>query len=502
MARSAVGDPQARLEPVDAERTSIQYWRRWFGEQVRLELDRRKRRLGVLSFDDLLQRVADALAAGGSDARERMRQRWSLVLVDEFQDTDPVQWEVLRRAFVGHATVVLVGDPKQAVYAFRGGDVVTYLAAAARSAETRATLSRNWRSDADLVGALGVLWDDVELGDPEIVIRPVTAAHQHGDLRAHRSWRRCGCASCGASRSADGSTPPIDAVRAHVAKDLAADLVQAAQVRGQLRRCAAGCARRGRPGRHQPAGDDCPRRPADAEHSCCGRRTRQCLRHRRPATPGSRLLEALEQPGRVPLVRAAALTPFLGWTAAELDARGEAGTDELSGVIRDGPALLADRGVAAVLEAATADRGLWAKVLSRPDGPRLLTDIRHIGQALQAAAIRDRLGPAALLEWLRRRRSGEHHRAVGRSRPQAGQRRGGGTDRHPPRQQGAGVRGRLFAVRVRPLGAQGRSAAPARRRRSPAARHRRTRVAWLPHAAAAGGRRSCRAKRCGCSTSV
>ena len=60
-----------------------------------------------------------------------MRGRWRIVLVDEFQDTDPVQWQVLDRAFSGHATMVLIGDPKQAIYAFRGGDVVTYLAAAA-----------------------------------------------------------------------------------------------------------------------------------------------------------------------------------------------------------------------------------------------------------------------------------------------------------------------------------------------------------------------------------
>ena len=59
-----------------------------------------------------------------------MRQRWRIVLVDEFQDTDPVQWKVLDRAFSGTATMVLIGDPKQAIYAFRGGDVVTYLEAA------------------------------------------------------------------------------------------------------------------------------------------------------------------------------------------------------------------------------------------------------------------------------------------------------------------------------------------------------------------------------------
>ena len=403
LARSAVGDPQARLEPVDAERASIHYWRRWFGEQVRRELDRRKRRLGVLSFDDLLQRVADALAAGGSDARERMRQRWSLVLVDEFQDTDPVQWEVLQRAFVGHATVVLVGDPKQAVYAFRGGDVVTYLAAA-RTAETRATLSRNWRSDAELVGALGVLWDGVELGDPEIVIRPVTAAHPHGRLDAAPTVAPVRLRMVRRKQIGRGSTPPIDAVRAHVAKDLAADL-----------------------GRLLVSGARFDGAPLGARDVAVLVGTNQQAAIIRDALqaqnipavvagPGSvflteagdawiTLLEALEQPGRVTLVRAAALTPFLGWTAAELDARGEVGTDELSGVVRRWAGLLADRGVAAVLEASTADRELWARVLSRPDGPRLLTDIRHIGQALQAAAIRDRLGPAALLEWLRRRRA-------------------------------------------------------------------------------------------------
>ena len=51
-------------------------------------------------------------------------------MVDEFQDTDPVQWEVISRAFRGKSTLILIGDPKQAIYAFRGGDIVTYLQAA------------------------------------------------------------------------------------------------------------------------------------------------------------------------------------------------------------------------------------------------------------------------------------------------------------------------------------------------------------------------------------
>ena len=122
-------------------------------EQDAGQVDRRKRQRRILGYDDLLTRLATALEPVDAAARERMRARWSIVLVDEFQDTDPVQWQILERAFAGHATVVLVGDPKQSIYAFRGGDLDTYLAAA-QTALVQPTLVRNWRADAPLVAAL------------------------------------------------------------------------------------------------------------------------------------------------------------------------------------------------------------------------------------------------------------------------------------------------------------------------------------------------------------
>ena len=173
LGRDAIRDPQARLEPRDADPGSPSDVRRRFAQAVRDEVDRRKRRLGVLGYDDLLSRLAGTLSPADAAARDRMRARWSVVLVDEFQDTDPVQWDVLRLAFDGHATLVLIGDPKQAIYAFRGGDIVTYLAASA-SAQTSATLAQNWRSDAPLVAGLQALMGGAELGDPAIVVRPVT----------------------------------------------------------------------------------------------------------------------------------------------------------------------------------------------------------------------------------------------------------------------------------------------------------------------------------------
>ena len=171
-----MGDPQASLAPADAPAGSSEAQRVRFAELVRAEMDRRKRRLGILSYDDLLSRLATALAPEDAPARERMRQRWRIVLVDEFQDTDPVQWNVLERAFHGHATLVLIGDPKQAIYAFRGGDIFTYLEAR-QAASTIHTLTTNWRSDAPLVDALQVLTRGAELGDAAITVHAVEAHH-------------------------------------------------------------------------------------------------------------------------------------------------------------------------------------------------------------------------------------------------------------------------------------------------------------------------------------
>ena len=158
-----------------------------FAKDVLAELDTRKRRLGILGYDDLLIRLADALEADDSPAQIRMHRRWPIVMVDEFQDTDPVQWQVIDRAFSGRSTVILIGDPKQAIYAFRGGDIVTYLKAA-ETAGDKQTLGTNWRSDGALVDRLQVVLRGAELGDPRIVVHDVDAHH--------RGSRLAGAPSC------------------------------------------------------------------------------------------------------------------------------------------------------------------------------------------------------------------------------------------------------------------------------------------------------------------
>ncbi len=175
-------------------------------------MERRKHRRGVLSYDDLLSRLAHALKDEDAPARERMRQRWKVVLVDEFQDTDPVQWEVLDRAFTGHATLILIGDPKQAIYAFRGGDVVAYLKAAGTAA-TRRTLATNWRSDAPLVDALQKLSRGAELGDPRITVLDVRRTTRTADSSGLLHPPRCACVSSGRRTSPPVATAPSASMR-------------------------------------------------------------------------------------------------------------------------------------------------------------------------------------------------------------------------------------------------------------------------------------------------
>ncbi len=405
IARAAVGDPQAVLVPQGADADSRHGRRVAFAEAVRAELDRRKRRLGILSYDDLLSQLAATLAEapddGGAAARARMRQRWQVVLVDEFQDTDPVQWQVLDRAFTGHATMVLIGDPKQAIYAFRGGDVVTYLEAAG-TAVTQQTLDVNWRSDQPLLAAFQAMLRGAALGDERIVVHDVVARHDGSRLAGapHPSPFRLRVVRRDQLRRGGSAPLTVGQVRPLVAED------QAHDIHALL---AAGATFDGR--RLEPQD------VAVISYRHADLAAAQAALHAVGipaviagggsvfATPAAvewlQLLEGLEQPHRSARVRAAALTSFLGHSATELDDRSEQLTEEVADRLRAWAEVFATRGIAAVLEASTA-LGLPGRVLGVVGGERHLTDLRHIGEALHEVGLTERLGVASMLAWLRR----------------------------------------------------------------------------------------------------
>ena len=403
LARDVVEDPQATITPDVDDDSTTGGARVAFAHAVRTEVDRRKRRLGILSFDDLLSRLAAALEAEDAPARTRMQARWRIVMVDEFQDTDPVQWQVIERAFVGRATVVLIGDPKQAIYRFRGGDVVTYLRAR-DTAGTLQTLGTNWRSDASLLESLHVVLEGAALGHPEIVVHPVRAHHPGSRLvgaPGAAPLRLRQVVRDGFALTRDGEISAGDA-RAHIARDCAADIA---------RLLASDATWDG----HAVEAGHVAVLVSDRNK---GMLVQEQLRARGiPAVvagggqvfkePASddwlALLEGLAEPHRSDRVRAAALTCFFGHTTVELDAGGDTVTDDVSDRLRGWALLLRGQGVAALFAAAEA-RGLGERVLRRVGGERFLTDLRHLAQVLHETATRDRLGLTGLLGWFREER--------------------------------------------------------------------------------------------------
>jgi len=403
----ALADRQARLAPSTPTNDSVADLRRRLAERARVQVEQRKRARRVMDYDDLLVHLRDALTdpATGADAQARIRGRYAVVLVDEFQDTDQVQWEILEAAFHGHRTMVLIGDPKQAIYAFRGADVATYLLAT-ESAETASTLGTNWRSDKPLLDALHLVMGDVALGDHRIVVRGVDAANPGRRLSGGSASFRVRVLNRSTLPVGKGGVLSVKDVRPFIAVDVASDIVALLSSGTSL----------------VTDEGSRPLRPADiavlVHRNEDGATVRDALRALHvpvvltgtssvflsdAATDWLALLSALEQPNRPGLARGAALTSFVGWSAEQLAGDDDATFDELSARLHEWARIHSTRGVAALLEVVVAGHGLVERVLAKQNGERHLTDLRHIGHALHAESTGQQSGVASLVEWLQRR---------------------------------------------------------------------------------------------------
>lgn len=200
---------------------------------VARRLQRDKREQGLIDYDDMLGWVSQALRSqGGPALASALRDRFRVALVDEFQDTDDLQWQIFRTLFVegcGHRLYV-VGDPKQAIYAFRGADVFTYLAARRELAGGRAPvqLVENFRSTGDLIRACNHVFDQ----------KAPNALFGEGQIRYEHPVQ-CGRPDLKAAdpkgkpitpvvlmryRRADGAKASVSEVRAAVGRHLAGQL--------------------------------------------------------------------------------------------------------------------------------------------------------------------------------------------------------------------------------------------------------------------------------------
>jgi exodeoxyribonuclease V beta subunit len=142
----------------------LQHAARWVG----IRFEEEKRRRAEMGFDDMLLRLDAALQAdGGERLATLIREQFPVALIDEFQDTDPVQYRIFESIYRiddnnPESGLFLIGDPKQAIYAFRGADIYTYLRARQATSGRLHTLGTNFRSSHGMVNAVNHVFERAE----------------------------------------------------------------------------------------------------------------------------------------------------------------------------------------------------------------------------------------------------------------------------------------------------------------------------------------------------
>lgn len=377
---------------------------------VRATVQREKRLRALLGFDDLLSKLDEALQQpGGVLLAETIRARYPVALIDEFQDTDPQQYRIFRTLYINQPeqALFLIGDPKQAIYAFRGADIFTYLRAR-NEVSAHYTLDTNWRSSPEMVGSVNRLFS--QLDSPflfsAIPFQPVKPAVPNQSLKlifdeqqqpALRFWLQPG--------EGVGNSDYQQFMAQQCAADISRWLVAGQQGRARL----------GKGEVLQPV------RASDITVLVRSRNEAGLIRDALNAlaipsvylssrdsvytTPEARellwLLQAIQAPEQERLLRSALATSIFAIDAATLDAltQNEREWDALVEQFAVWQQLWHQRGVLPMLRDVMIKRQLAENMLASENGERRLTDLMHLGELLQEASVQLE-SPHALVRFL------------------------------------------------------------------------------------------------------
>ncbi|NTV12950.1 MAG: exodeoxyribonuclease V subunit beta [Desulfobulbaceae bacterium] len=375
---------------------------------VRRELAQRKAAAGAHSFDDLLSRLLQALRSPtGPALAENLRRQYRAVLIDEFQDTDPEQYEIFTTAFDHPDSLLyLIGDPKQAIYSFRGADIFAYIRAV-RSIAARFTLLDNWRSVPGLITAVNTIFAGAAQPFifPEIIFSPAQVADKE-----HDSFVLSGVAAPPlllrvARRAESEGAKPIskEAAGRLILGELAGEI-------GEL--LALGHEGRARLGEKALAARDIAvlvrtnhqAREVQAALAQVGVASvlngSESLFVSREAVELGIVLRAVAECGNSRRLRAALATRLLAVPAAELDLlREEADLDGWFTRFRVYHELWEANGFVRMFGEFLDREGVRERLLALPDGERALTNVLHLQEVLHGAA-GQRLGMTGLLKYL------------------------------------------------------------------------------------------------------
>lgn len=388
-------------------------------EHCRVMLANAKNQKQWLSFDDLLTQLSASIDTDESELlAARIRTLYPVAMIDEFQDTDPLQYSIFSRIYLNNPEcgLFMIGDPKQAIYGFRGADIFTYIKAR-NQVSAHYTLGTNWRSSADMVQAVNQVFtlpDSPFIYDSDIPFLPV----KYSPNAEKRIWTMGGQKQPALTywlQEADDKPLPKGEYLTRMAEATASQiqtiLTQAQQ--GQA------CLVNGEKQKVVQAGDIAVLVRTGSE----GRMVKQALAAQGIASVYlsnrdsvftssvaqdlQRLLQAVLTPENDRALRASLASELFALDAASLDAlnNDEVVWENAVNEFKEYRKLWVQRGVLPMLRAVISKRHIAERLLEEgassqgENGERVLTDLMHIGELLQQAS-NELDSDHGLLRWL------------------------------------------------------------------------------------------------------
>ena len=374
-------------------------------------LTKKKQDRNIQFFDDLLNRLYCALERkGGEKLAQSLRVKFKAALIDEFQDTDPVQYAIFRKIFgKGKGDLFLIGDPKQAIYSFRGADIFTYIHAS-QDVKTRYTLLENWRADPPLITAINTIFSSAD--NPfiydEIPFQPTSPSNINNTSGLSLKGKKEPPFTIWYVKSTNGEMPakPISKAKARglIAQAIAAEISSLIDL--------------GQKGEALLQGN--PVRSGDVavlvRKNDEARLMQEALSElhipsvlhgsgnifdAHEATETKRVLAAVAQPNDLRLLRPALATDMLGIKGEKLDALmdNEPGWEKWLVAFKEYHDLWRKKGFIQMFRYLLRKENVLRRLMSFSDGERRNTNMLHLSEILHGISVEKSLTMTGLLQW-------------------------------------------------------------------------------------------------------
>ncbi|MFC1895355.1 exodeoxyribonuclease V subunit beta [Thermodesulfobacteriota bacterium] len=374
---------------------------------VKDELSKRKEEKNIQSFDDLLLRMHRALEEeGGEELAGALRMKYRAALIDEFQDTDPIQYAIFMRIFGTQESILYyIGDPKQAIYGFRGADIFAYMAAS-RDVQFIFTLGENWRSEPDLITATNAIFSNADrpFVYDQIPFQPATPAAKRQPEYLSLGGKsgpplQLWLADAGTKRKAYESIPK--AVAAEISHLLSLGKSKAAILtKNPLRESDIAVLVRTNAEARMIQDALLALRIPSVLYSTGN------LFDSHEALELERVLAGIAEPNSEKLLKAALSTDMIGVKGEELVRLliDETGWEKWLVQFRAYHDRWNERGFVQMFRYLLLDEKVLTRLMALPDGERRNTNLLHLSEVLHQAEIESKLNMPRLLKWFAERR--------------------------------------------------------------------------------------------------